>query len=225
LTPADGILFAIVDPPFIDHVSLTAASAHIEELGFRLSPISGPGSRARVLFDGTYLEVLPPDEAASVALGARAWFLRPADPDEAATALRDEGIPAIGPDVYKGHDGAWLDVMIDRESSVFPILTQRLDMPAQGWPPSRGTDHLNGATRLSTVHIEARDPTQISRVLKTLGARTEGSGTFGLGGSGRVRVHKSQDGRQGIVGIGLDRTDQVPLRLSVSPARPAEREQ
>lgn len=211
-----------MDPPFLDHVSLTAASAQIEELGFRLSPISGSAPRARVFLDGTYLEVMPPGEAESTALDARAWFLRPADPDEAAEVLRGEGIPAIGPDLYEGDDGTWLDVMIDRETSVLPILTRRVDRPAHEWPPLRGADHLNGTTRLSAIHIEARDLTHISRVVKALGARAEGSGTFELGGGGRVHVHKSQDGREGIVGIDLDRADQLPLRLRVSPAKPAE---
>jgi hypothetical protein len=224
LTPADGILFAIVDPPFIDHVSLTARSAQIEELGFHLSPISDSESRGRILFDGSYFEVMPPDGPGGAGPGARHWVLRPADPHEAAEILRGKGIPAVGPDLYAGDDGTWLDVMIDSKTSVLPILTHRVDRPAHEWPPLRGADHLNGATRLSAVHLEARDSTQISRVLEALGARTKNGGTFELGGSGRVVVHKSQDGREGIVGIDLDRADRLPLRLQVNPAKPAERE-
>jgi hypothetical protein len=214
-----------VDPPFIDHISLIGRSAQIEELGFHLSPISGPGSRARILFDGSYLEVMPPDGAESAALGARAWFLRPADPEEAAEVLRGEGIPAVGPDLYEGDDGTWLDVMIDHETSALPILTRRVDRPAHEWPPLRGANHFNGTTRLSAIHLEARDPTQVSRVLKALGARTKNRGTFELGGDGRIVVHRSRDGRQGVVAIDLDRAARLSLRLQVTPAKPAEYEQ
>lgn len=214
----------IVDPPFIDHVSLTARSTQIEELGFHLSPTSGSEARGRILIDGSYFEVIPPAGAESAALGARARFLQPEDLDEAAEVLQGEGIPAVGPDLYEGDDGTWLDVMIDRQTSVLPILTRRLDMPAHGWPPLRGADHLNGTTRLSAVHLETRDPTQIFRVLEAIGARTKVAGTFELGGGGRVIVHESQEAREGVVAIELDRAERLPLRLQVTPAKPAERE-
>ena len=214
-----------MDPPFLDHVSLTTGNAQIEALGFHLNPTSGSSSRARILFEHSYLEVRPPDGTEGTVPGARGWFLRPADSSEAAEALRGKGIPAIGPDLYEGDDGTWLDVTIpEHKGSVLPILTRRVDMAAHEWPPSRGSDHANGATRLSAVHLEAEDPTQISSVLEALGARTEDSETFELGGGGRVVIQESQDEREGIVALDLDRAGRPPLRLQVSPVKSLERE-
>lgn len=132
-----------MDPPFIDHICLTAGSAQVEELGFRLSPISGAESRARILFEHSYIEVISPGGMEGTVPEAQGWFLRAVDLSEAAEVLRAEGVPAIGPDRYEGNDGIWLDLTIEGEASVLPILTQRVDMPAHEWPLSRGSNHAS----------------------------------------------------------------------------------
>jgi hypothetical protein len=212
----------IVDPPFLDHVSLTAETARVEGLGLRLSPTGGDGSHARVLFERSYLEVTPPAGTAAAELGARGWFLRPADPGEAAEALRSAGISAVGPGAYEGADGTWLDLRIEPASPALPILTQRLDMPADEWPPPRGSSHANGATRLSAVHLESEDPVLVGRVLETLGARPRGDGRFELGGGGGVIVRESRAGREGVVALDLARADRPPVRLHLTPVCSAE---
>jgi len=215
---ADPLEIAAVDPPFLDHVSLTARNAQIKELGFHLNLTRGAASHARVFLERSYLEVTPPGNAEDVEIWARGWFLRPADPAEAAEVLRGKGISAVGPSLYERDDGIWLDVAIpERETSVLPILTRRVDEVVDEWPPPVGPSHTNGTKRLSAVHLEARDPTKLARVLEAIGARAENSGTFELGGGGKVIVRDSENGSEGLVALELDRADRPPLRLQVSP--------
>ncbi|MBA3834099.1 MAG: VOC family protein [Chthoniobacterales bacterium] len=207
----------ILDPPFLDHVGLAAAPAQIEKLGFHLTPTSGVAAHARIFFERSYFEVTPPAETGDGLLGAKGWFLRTADPGKAAEVLRGDGISVIGPRRYEGGDGIWLDVTIEHGNPALPILTRRLDKPADVWPPPEASNHANDVTRLSAVHLEAKDPAHVAHILETIGARAGRSGTFELGSGSRVVVQESRDGREGLIALELDRSDQPPLTLEVSP--------
>jgi Glyoxalase-like domain len=207
----------MVPMPHLDHISLVAEQRALKELGFRVTPTSGSGEHARVFLDQTYFEVTPPGPRQSE-VGSRAWFIRPADPAEAAGTLRAAGLAANGPSHYEGKDGSWLDVSISGDpASALPILTRRIDMPDGQWPPPLADPHPNGATRIAELHVQAQDPAPLLSLFEALGVPSVKRDAFELAGGTRIVVRAS-DGGSGVVTVVVERADAAELRLDLIAA-------
>lgn len=155
-----------------DHVSLRGSLGRVAELGFIAAPTQGgDGRHARVLLDRMYLELDVVDADASP-LTATGWFLRPSDLEAAARALVGAGFAVSGPALYDGHDGRWSDVSLSDGglAGVSPILTVRVDMPPDSWPPKTGAAHPNGVTAIGALELETPDPERAMRALSALEA-------------------------------------------------------
>lgn len=201
--------------PLLDHVSVAAERAWVEDAGFALTPTSGADGHARVFLDRSYLEVVAGDRGEPA---ARGWFLRPDDLEEAATTLRAAGLSTSGPARYEGTDGTWLDLALaDEASPALPTLTRRVD-PVGEWPPPLRTPHPNGAVRLVEVHLRVGNPAPLVPMLEALGAQREGESKLGLGAGGRVVIETTDRATEGIAAIVLARVDGRPLTLSFPSA-------
>ena len=202
-----------MEPPWIDHVSLAADRSRVEALGFALTPTPDATDHARVHLDRTYLEVTPPAPARGLA--AVGWFLRVQDVERAAERLREAGVGARGPTRYEGVDGSWLDLALaDDDNAARPILSKRLDLPAEAWPPAARQRHRNGATRLSGLRILVGDAAPLAKALLALGARRRGDALFDIGGGGSIVLEPAREAPEGIAALRFDRgllVDQNPL--------------
>ena len=200
----------------LDHISLVAKQQTFEELGFRVTPTGVTANHARIFLDRTYLEVTPPDQR-QVGIRAGGWFLRPADPTEAADTLRAAGLAAEGPSPYRGEDGSWLDVSIPAATTALPVLTKRTDEPEDCWPPPQIHDHPNGATTLAAIHLQMQDPAPLLHLFEALGVPSIGSDTFELAGKERVVVQPSAGGTDGIVAAIVKGAGASQLTLETRP--------
>jgi Glyoxalase-like domain len=207
----------IAPMPHLDHISLAGRQTTFEELGFRVTPTRGTTDHARILLDRFYFEVTPPRQR-QVEIGARGWFLRPADPAQLADTLRGAGLEADGPRPYQAEDGRWLDVSIpERTSPAFPIFTKRTDEPEDAWPPPLIHAHPNGAATLAAIHLQLRDPAPLLHLFEVLGVPSVGPATFELAGKVRVVVQPAAGNTDGIVAAIIERTGASPWRLETKP--------
>lgn len=207
----------MVPMPDLDHISLVAEQRAFAELGFRVTPTGGATEHARVHLDRTYFEVTPPGPR-QAGVGSRAWFLRPADPAQAADALRAAGLAACGPSHYRGEDGSWLDVSISAEpESALPILTKRIDIAAGEWPPPLADPHPNGATRIAELHLRVQDPAPLLSLFEALSVPSAKADTFELPGGTRVVVQTADGCASGVVMVVIERAGAGPLELEVEP--------
>src|ERR1035441_6890509 len=201
----------------LDHISLVAERRTFEGLGFRVTPTGGSMTHARIFLDQTYFELRPPGRR-QLEVGSRGWFLRPADPGEAADTLRAAGLAAEGPSHYQGEDGRWLDISLSAASaSVLPILTKRVDRPDGEWPPPLVDRHPNGATRIAELHLQAQDPAPLLNLFEALGVPSVGPDTYELAGRAQVVLRATDSGANGVVAVVLERPGAEQLRLEAEP--------
>jgi hypothetical protein len=201
-----------MDPPRLDHVSLRAPAGALADLGFRLTPTRGSSTHSRIFLDRHYIEV---DETGAIGIEARSWFLGADDLNRAATALAAAVVPTLWPTRHQGHDGVWEDVAVVARSASIPMLTRRIDLGREAWPPPIEEPHPNRVTALSELRLRSDEPGLLAAYLTTMEAAALGDGRFRLAAGIGVAIEDG-DGPDGIVDLVFRREGADPLVLSLS---------
>jgi hypothetical protein len=201
----------------LDHVSLAAPRTLLADGGFAVTPTPGAeDAHARVLLEGGYLELVPGD-----AMVAGGWFARPAAGGVGRwhDAARAVGLPVLAPEVYRGADGVWLDVVFGGPDAhpALPVVTERT-APAElasAWPPP-ASRHANAARGIARIDIEAEDFERLTELLRRIaGAGAGESGGAGEGGdipfgNGTVRVRPAGPAGTRIAAVIIERAPGPP---------------
>lgn len=197
-------------PPRLDHVSLLSAPATLAELGFHLTPTVGSKAHSRIFLDRHYLEI---DETNATRVGATGWFLGVADLDRTALALSAEEIPALWPAQSRYHDGLWKNLIIVGQTPSIPVLTHRMDLSGDVWPPHLEQPHPNGATSISELRLRTNEPTLLTTYLTTIEAIPLSPNRFELSESVVVVIEDAAGGIEGIAAIAIHCGDGPPLSI------------
>lgn len=169
----------------LDHVSLEvssmpAARRFLEEhLGFTVTvPLHASLSHSRIFLDRGYIEVHAPSTSRLASLEMtvlRQWagyYLRPPEISRYAAWAVRRGLPVVGPERYRGVDGEWLDLMVERApwGRLLPVITQRT-APAEmasDWPPALPVTHPNGVQSLLGIYMVIPDAVEVGKLIEAL---------------------------------------------------------
>jgi hypothetical protein len=137
----------------------------------------GCEAHSRIFLDRHYIEI---DETDGTGVDATGWFLGGPDLGRTALTLSAEEIPALWPAQGRYHDGLWRNLIIVGHTPSIPVLTHRMDLSGDVWPPRLDKPHPNGATSISELRLRTSEPTLLTTYLTTIEAIPLGPGRFEL---------------------------------------------
>jgi hypothetical protein len=160
----------------LDHASLNvnrlddAAAYCLAELGFvvTLTP-EATAVHGRIFLERGYVEVGAAPADGPLLASWHGYFLGTADALRHAAWARGKGLSVGEPELYRGVDGEWLDLTVQRPGwePLLPYIVQRI-APAElaaDWPPPLPLVHPNGAVTLQAVYLVTPEAEQVARLI------------------------------------------------------------